>query len=279
LLSVGIIYSICFSFFAKTWTSLHNFLMLAFSYILGTAILVALFRGSEPLHMFFYRYRIYSSLFFCFIYLGYLYWIPKYSNLIYAFFASFSILFFISSFKYLSFILTHFDEMKYGAKTYHLNKFQWLGLYPPYTSYSANSASISRISQDLGKLNIYEVPFSGNLNYTFSKVDTLEMNKLEKPNFIQIRNEKLFLNWRKDQFALLVSPQHKVLIPLKTQWSSKDLIKKILNKNTLIRGFEVHVTKHNINHGNYDLYVFPDGKPYFVTSVSIAKVSTNYYHN
>lgn len=279
LISIGVFYSLGYSFFSETWTSMHNFLMLAFSYILGTAILVALFRGSEPLHMFFYRYRIYSSLFFCFIYLGYLYCIPRYSKLIYAFFASFSIVFFVVSFKYLSFILTHYDEMKYGAKTYHLNKLQWLGLYPPYTSYSANSVSISLISQELGRLNIYDVPFSRNLNLDFSKADTLEMNKHEKSNFLQIRNEKLFLNWRKDQFALLVSPKHKVLIPLKTQWSSKDLIKKILNKNTLIRGFEVHVTKHNLNHGNYDLYVFPDGKPYFVSKVSILKVSTDYYHN
>jgi hypothetical protein len=279
LLSFGIIFSLRDFFLAETRTPMQYFILLAFAYILGTAILVALNRGSEPSHMFFSRYRIYSSLFFCLIYIAYLYLLPLHSQLIFVFITFYSLRFFVFSFPYLSHVLAHSDEMKYGAKTYHLNKKQWIGLYPPYTSYFSNATSISRVSQALARNEIYDVPYLDTVIPQFSKMDTLEMSKQEMENYTQFRNENLVLNWQGDQFALLVSANHKVFVPLKTQWNAKDLVKKIMGSPTLIRGFEVHVSKHNLNHGDYDVYVFPNGKPAFVSMVHIPRVSNANYHN
>jgi hypothetical protein len=278
ILSILFLYSWKF-YFDNNRSSVKYFILLAFAYLVGTSVLVALNRGSDHSHMFFSRYRIYSSLGFCLVYLACLEMELKGQRWIFRFFAGFSIVFFLTSFHYLESIIAHFDEMKYGAKSYHLNNKEWHGLYPPYTSYFSNASSSSLVSQKLDSQNIYIVPFKKFSFTNLVKKDTLQMKREERENYILFRRDDQILNWQNDQFAILISPKNKVLIPLKTQWSSKDLIKKILNKNTLIRGFEVHVTKHNINHGNYDLYVFPDGKPYFVTSVSISKVSTNYYHN
>lgn len=266
-------------YFDKNRSSIHYFIFLAFTYLLGTSILVALNRGIDSSHMFFSRYRIYSSLGFCLVYLACLQLNVVRQRWIFRFFFSYSFVFFMFSFQYLAMILAHFDEMKFGAKSFHLNNEEWHGLYPPFTSHFSNAASSSRISRDLASQNIYQVPFKR--EHYFEKItpDTLKMSKDDRENFILFRQNNLTLNWQNDQFALLVSPQNKVLIPLKTHWFSKDLIKKVLGRITPIRGFEVHVTKHNLNHGNYDLYVFPDGKPYFVSKVSILKVSTDYYHN
>lgn len=266
-------------YFDKNRSSIQYFICLAFAYLLGTSVLVALNRGSDSSHMFFSRYRIYSLLGFCLVYLACMEWKVLSQRWIYRFFVCYSFVFCVFSFQYLATIIAHFDEMKFGAKSFHLNNEEWHGLYPPFTSHFSNAASSSRISRDLASQNIYQVPFKG--KYFFEKIsqDTLKMSKSDKENFILFRQNNLILNWQNEQFALLLSPQNQVLIPLKTEWSSKDLIKKVLGRVTLIRGFEVHVSKHNLNHGNYDLYVFPDGKPLFVSQVSIVKVSTDYYHN
>jgi hypothetical protein len=102
---------------------------------------------------------------------------------------------------------------------------------------------------------------------------------VEKENYVLFRKDDQVLNWQEDQMALLVSDTQQVLVPLKTKWSSKDLIKKILGMPTLIRGFEVHVSKHNLNYGTYVVYVFPNGKASFVTEVQIPRVANAYFHN
>jgi hypothetical protein len=266
-------------FRSSTRTNTQYFFVLALAYVIGTAVLVALNRGGDPAHMFFSRYRIYSSLLFCLVYLALLDWKPIRATWIIGLFTGFALLFFTTSFVYFASILTHFDEMKYGAKSYHLNKKAWLGLYPPFTTYFSNAVTSSRISSELAAAQIYQVPFSNANMPARITEDTLRLTTMEKENFVLFRKDDQVLDWQQDQFALLVSNTKHVLVPLKTQWTSKDLIKKMLGLPTLIRGFEVHVSKHNLNHGDYAVYVFPDGKASFVTKVQIPRVANAYYHN
>jgi hypothetical protein len=53
-----ILYTLRF-FKTTSRTNTQYFLVLAFAYLIGTAVLVALNRGGDPSHMFFSRYRIY----------------------------------------------------------------------------------------------------------------------------------------------------------------------------------------------------------------------------
>jgi hypothetical protein len=126
---------------------------------------------------------------------------------------------------------------------------------------------------------MYQVPYRDTKLPSFIGQDTLRLTRVEKENYVLFRQEDQVLNWQEDQLALLVSDTQQVLVPLKTQWTSKDLIKKMLGMNTLKRGFEVHVSKHNLNHGTYAVYVFPDGKASFVTMVQIPRVANAYFHN
>lgn len=273
-----ILYTLRF-FKTTSRTNTQYFLVLAFAYLIGTAVLVALNRGGDPSHMFFSRYRIYSSLLFCLVYVALLDWKPIRSTWTFSLFTGFALLFFTSSFVYFASILTHFDEMKYGAKSYHLNKKAWLGLYPPFTTYFSNAETSSRISRELGENQQYQVPYRDAKLPSLLGQDTLQLTRVEKENYVLFRQDDRVLNWQKDQQALLVSDTKQVLVPLKTQWSSKDLIKKMLGMPTLIRGFEVHVSKHNLNHGIYQVYVFPDGKASFVAEVQIPRVANAYFHN
>jgi hypothetical protein len=267
-------------FFGSTSrTNTQYFLVIALAYVIGTAVLVALNRGGDPAHMFFSRYRIYSSLLFCLVYMALLDWKPIRATWIISLFTGFALLFFTSSFVYFASILTHFDEMKYGAKSYHLNKKAWLGLYPPFTTYFSNAATSSRISNELASDQLYQVPFSNAKLPSRITQDTVRLTRVEKENYVLFRKDDQVLDWQQDQFALLVSNKQQVLVPLKTQWTSKDLIKKMLGMPTLIRGFEVHVSKHNLNHGDYAVYVFPNGKASYVAKVQIPRVANAYFHN
>jgi hypothetical protein len=266
-------------FINKSHSSTQYFLVLSFGYLIGTSILVALNRGGDPVHMFFSRYRIYSSLLFCLVYLAILDWKPIRTIWIFSFFVGFAMLFFSSSFVYFSLILKHFDEVKYGAKSYHLNKKAWLGLYPPFTTHFLSAPIINRISVDLVKEQIYQVPYLGTKLPSLIVVDTLKLAREERQNFVLLRMDDRVLNWQQDQFALFISNKYQLFVPLKTEWTSKNLIKKMLGMPTLIRGFEVHIPKHNLNHGTYSVYVFPDGKASYVSSVKIPRVANSYFHN
>ncbi len=231
--------------------------LLVFVFLVGTAFLVAINRGAGLENMLFSRYKIYSSLVFVVLFLVFLEsFNPRY---IASLFTVFAVLFSYGSLNYVSTLYNHFNELKYASKTYHVNQRNWKGLYPPFTTDFTNAKTASQISQQLDSAGYYHVA---------EKIQVAEMNIVRQP----VNNTQCF------SFSTHVLPYHVelgmqtppididdfnciemrardkvVLIPLKINFSPKDILRKLIGKPVYVQSFYAIIPKSNVDNGNYSL--------------------------
>lgn len=230
--------------------------LLVFVFLLGTAFLVAINRGAGLDNMLFSRYKIYSSLLFVFLYLVTLetfqvrYWT--------IFFTLFACLFSYESLAYISTLYNHFNELKYASKTYHLNQGNWKGLYPPFTTDFTNAENASQISQQLDSAGFYHVA---------ENIQVAEMNILRQSANDTCRAFSILVLPYHVQLGMQIPPididefnciemrarDKVVLLPLKVNFSPKDILRKLIGKPVFVQSFYAIIPKSNVDYGTYSL--------------------------
>jgi hypothetical protein len=231
--------------------------LLVFVFLLGTSFLVAINRGSGLENMLYSRYKIYSSLVFVFIFLVLLETInAQYVTLLFTFFAFF---FSFESLSYVSTLYNHFNELKYASKTYHMNQRNWKGLYPPFTTDFTNAATASQISQKLDSAGYYHVA---------EKMQDAELKILRQPvNSAQCTAFSTHVLPYHVELGLQTAPididnfnciemrasDKVVLLPLKINFSPKDILRKLIGKPVYVHSFYAIIPKSNVDKGNYSL--------------------------
>ncbi len=228
-----------------------------FIYLLGTSCLVALNRSESLENMLFSRYKIYSTLLMLFVFLTSLeLFARKWVFTVYVIWSSF---FAYHSLSYISILFNHFNELRYATYSYHLNHKNWVGMYPPFTTHFTNAKNASLISQNLGEAGY----FTSQL-----ELKPTEKKAIEQQSMVQMSSPLSINNYtyhaqfifdsnpiRVDAFNCIVmkSSDEVILVPLKFNFSTKELVKKIFGQQVVIQSFTAIIPKSNVDHGDYQL--------------------------
>ena len=250
----------------------ERFLFLCWLYLFATAALVVLNRASLDENMFFSRYRIYSSLVFCTVYVSLLALWPRFRIWYFGFFVVAALHVGFTALYYAGTLINQTQELRWGAVNYHANQKQWLGLYPKHTPYFTDATKAEAITHGLEKAGIYQVPREAltNLPPLSMHVDTLPMHVTDiKGNFYRFSNDSLTFSWRNENVALLMAEKKQIYVPLNYGWGAKPLFSLAIGRPFSIRGFAIHVSQRHNEPGKYRLYVFLNATWYFVKEVTV----------
>jgi hypothetical protein len=261
--------------------------LLVFVFLLGTAFLVAINRGSGLENMLYSRYKIYSTLVFVFIFLVLLETInARFVTMLFTFFAFF---FSFESLAYVSTLYNHFNELKYASKTYYLNNHQWKGLYPPFTAAFTNAMTASKISQQLDSAGYYEVA---------EKMNVAEMNilrqRVKAANCTSFTSHALpyhvELGMQTQPFAIdnfncieMRAGNQVVLLPLKINFSPKDILRKLMGRPVYAQSFYAIIPKSNVDKGGYSLSLVLSSRGVsqkcYLQNMQVPYLQTPQFHN
>jgi hypothetical protein len=261
--------------------------LLVLVFLLGTAFLVSINRGAGLENMLFSRYKIYSTLLLVLLFLILLESI--YTRHIAILFTIFAFLFSYGSLQYVSTLYNHFNELKYASKTYYLNLRNWKGLYPPYTTDFTNAATASQISQQLDSAGYYQVS---------EKIQRTEMNILQQR--VSTSNCTAFsthvlpyhveLDMQTQPFAIddfncieMRSGNQIVLLPLKINFSPKDILRKLIGRPVFSQSFYAIIPKSNVDRGSYSLTLILArqgvSQKCYLQNIQVPYLRTPQFHN
>ena len=228
-----------------------------FVYLLGTSFLVAVNRSESLGNMLFSRYKIYSSIAMVFIFLTSLEFFSH--RMVLGFFIVFSSYFAFHSLTYVSILFNHFNELRYSSYSYQINHKTWVGIYPPFTTYFTNAKNASQISRDLERAGY----FRPEISLKSKEINTLDQLNSRKScasfsiNDYTYHAQFLFDSspvWVDDFNCIIMkSSGELILVPLKFNFSAKDLLKKLVGVRVQIPTFTAIIPKSNVDHGDYKL--------------------------
>jgi hypothetical protein len=179
--------------------------------------------------------------------------------------------------------------LKYASKTYYLNSRNWKGLYPPYTTDFTNASTASQTSQQLDSTGIYQVS---------EKIQRAEMNILHQQvitsNCASFSTRELpyhvELGMQTQPFAIddfncieMRSCNQLVLLPLKINFSPKDILRKLIGRPVFAQSFYAIIPMSNVDKGSYSLTLILSregvSQKCYLQKIQVPYLRTPQFHN